>query len=384
MEYYGAPSSQFLPRASFLLLFSVSIVTVSVPVLLFIHRPFWVVWVLAVCLFTAIINLSKVWSRQVRSLTNLERVLLVVAVLFEGSSIALAVALGFIPLKLYSLWYTPGSFPGRILWYFAVANACFFLLGGLLTVGKDLLEALFPKTGVGNAFLFPGFTWRKLAFPGFLGLTTIAVLGLLASLGWSYAYLGMIIALMIMSAPVSSSFDRQKHPVANSSVLEAMKALLMTCGYTIFERLQTGQPALDRLIALFDLVAYKDGNALALQFKTDASNSAPVMWTEASALRTACWAIYRGAEKQQAKLSNVQPVLVLFGRAPDASLSEFAKEESIGLAIVPEDAPLERITKGEFTSEQLRELARLYLPMSVDASPNGQAVPKTQTESATC
>ena len=45
----------------------------------------------------------------------------------------------------------------------------------------------------------------------------------------------------------------------------------MASGYRIWGRVQTGEVALDRLIAVFDLVAEKDGNVLAIQVKTGAS-----------------------------------------------------------------------------------------------------------------
>ncbi len=291
-------------------------------------------------------------------MTNLEKFLAVVAALFRTSAVAFCVVLPFILVRLLALALGPASIWVRILWYIAVGIACFFLLGGLGVTARILLEVLFPKAGVGNAPLFPGFTWRKVALLGFLGLLAIAVLGLLASFGWSYAYVAMIVVLIIVSAPVSTAFDRQKPPSVSPPVFEAVKALLVASGYRIWGRVQTGEVALDRLIAVFDLVAEKDGNALAIQVKTSASGSDPVTWTEASALRTAVWALYRGAEKQQAKIGNIRPVLVLFGRIADPSLVDFCQEESIGLAVVPSDAPLEAIAKGDFQPDQLIELTQ--------------------------
>jgi hypothetical protein len=380
MDYYGAPASQFLPRALFVLLLFLSIGVVSAPLLLFIHRPSWLIWVFAACIVSGIFYLSEVRSTQARPLTNLEKILAVIAVLFANSAAAFLVVMGFVLGRLLAWALGPASIVVRILWYGAIANACFFLLGCLVSAGPVLREAFFPKTGVGNASLFPGFTWRKLALPGFLGLSAIAALGLLASYGWSSAYVLMILVLLTLSAPVSTAFDRQKRRSANPPVFDAVTTLLVTSGYMIFDRLQTGELALDRLISLFDVVAHKDGIALAIQFKTDASNSEPVKWTEASALRTAVWAIYRGAEKQQAKLRRVQPMLVLFGRSPDPSLIDFARDESIGLAVVPSDAPLESIVKGELTPERVRALAKDYL-LVVEPAGHGQAVPGSPAES---
>ena len=382
MEYYGArSSSQFLPRALFVLLLCVSLTAAAVPVLLFIDRPSWLLWVLAGSLLTGIPFLARPRTRQARPLTNLEKFLAVIAALFRTSAAALYVVLPFILVRLLALALGPASIWVRIFWYVAVGIACFFLLGGLMTTGRALIGALFPKVGVGNAPLFPGFTWRKVALPGFLGLLVIAVLGLLASFGWSYAYVAMIVVLLIASAPVYTAFALQKYSTGSAPVFEAVKALLVASGYRIWGRVQTGEVALDRLIAVFDLVAEKEGNVLALQVKTVASGSEAVTWTEASALRTAVWALYRGAERQQAKIRNIRPVLVLFGRTADPALVDFCKEESIGLAVVPSDAPLEAIAKGDFQPDQLIELTKNYMHIGVETSGVGQATPVLPAES---
>lgn len=381
MEYYGAPSSQFFPRALFVLSLCVSLIIPSVPVLLFIHHSSWVIWILAGCLVSGVANLVQIGTRRARPLTNLEKLLVVVAQLFSTSAVAFVVAMGFVVVKLLSAALGTGNIAVRVLWYVAIGSACFFLLGSLVTVGPALLEAFFPKTGVGNASLFPGFTWRKIIPLGLLGVAGIAVLVVLVHLGWSYLYIAMLLVLIVASAPVSTAFDRQKQSPTNPPAFEAVKALLVTSGYTMFDRLQTGDLSLDRLIAVFDMVAHKDSSALAIQFKTSASRSEPVTWAEASSLRTAVWAIYQSAEKQKVKVKSILPVLVLFGRKADPSLTEFAERESIGLVVLPSDAPLERIAKGEFPPEQMREFARRYLQVGANADNKGQAFSGFASES---
>jgi len=159
-------------------------------------------------------------------------------------------------------------------------------------------------------------------------------------------------------------------------------------------------------IAVFDLVAHKEGHALAIVFKTSASGvdaavastsasksisseyptsegerDKPLTWTVASSLRTAIWAIYKGAEKQKVKMASIQPLLILFGRTADASLVEFCKSESIGLVVLPETAPLEGIAKGQFSPEQMRMFAREYLELNLDSYVMQQAPPGLATES---
>jgi hypothetical protein len=377
MEYYGDPSRQFFPRALFVPLLFVSLAVPSIPVLLFVDRPFWMIWILGGCLLWGITNLVGVRSSQARPLTNLEKFLVVIAEVFTVSTIAFVVATGFVLVKLLSSVVGIGSIYVRILWYAAIANACFFLLGAWLTVSAALLEAFFPKTGVGNASLFPGFTAKKVFLRVLLALFGIALLVVLAREGWSYAYVAMLVVLMIASAPVSTAFDRQKQSTKNPPPFDAVKALLLASGYKMFERLQTGELALDRLIAVFDMVAHKDGTALAIQFKTSASGSEPVTWAEASSLRTAVWAIYQGAEKQHVKMTGILPLLVLYGRVADPNLTTFAERESIGLAVLPSDAPLEKIAKGEFTLEHLRAMAGQYFATAFRKSSIGRTSPLT-------
>ncbi len=407
MEYYGTPSSQFVPRALFVFLFFLSIAIPFVPILLFIQRPWWTFGILAACLVFSISSLTEARSRPARPVTNLERFLVVVASLFGNSAIAFVAAWGFILVKVLASWLAWSSLFMRILWGVAIANVCFFLLSALLTAGPALLEAFFPKTGVGNASLFPGFAWPKVAWQSVAGVLTIVLLAYLGRVAWPYAYLAIILVLMIVSAPVSTAFDRQKvRTTASPPPLEAIKALLNASGYVIAERLQTGEVALDRLIAVFDLVAHKEGHALAIVFKTSASGvdaavastsasksisseyptsegerDKPLTWTVASSLRTAIWAIYKGAEKQKVKMASIQPLLILFGRTADASLVEFCKSESIGLVVLPETAPLEGIAKGQFSPEQMRMFAREYLELNLDSYVMQQAPPGLATES---
>ena len=74
-------------------------------------------------------------------------------------------------------------------------------------------------------------------------------------------------------------------------------------------------------------------------------------------------------------------MLVLFGRTADPALVDFRKEESIGLAVVPSDAPLEAIAKGDFQPDQLIELTKNYMHIGVETSGVGQATPVLPAES---
>ena len=68
---------------------------------------------------------------------------------------------------------------------------------------------------------------------GLPGLLVIAVLGLLAVSASSYAYVAMIVVLLIASAPVYTAFALQKYSTGSAPVFEAVKALLVASGYRI-------------------------------------------------------------------------------------------------------------------------------------------------------
>lgn len=380
MNYYGVGSSQFWPKLSFLLSLCIAVGTASTPVLLFIRRPSWLAWVFASCLVTWILSLRQLKARQARPLTNLERLLLVVAVLFGASSVAVVVAIGFFFAKILSSFLASSAILILIFGRLAVFNACFFLLGALMTTAPVLLKTIFPKTGVGNPPLFPGFTWRKIAIPGLIALALIVLLALIGHFFWVGAYVGILAVQVAASLPVSVTLDLQKSAPVPTSIA-ALTVLLEAIGFKSFDRLQTGELTLDRLIAVFDLVAYKSGTALAIQCKIGNVKSEPVSWTEASPLRAAVWAIYRAAREKQLSLDNVLPVLVLSGRQADNSLVEFAKEEDIEVLVLPGDAPLDAIANRSLPAEEIRQWAKSLLPARL-YSPS--SISEEAAESSAC
>ena len=113
MEYYGArSSSQFLPRALFVLLLCVSLTVAAVPVLLFIDRPSWLLWVFAGSLLTGILFLAVPGTRQARPLTNLEKFLAVIAALFTTSAVAFMRSVAIHPRQESCLGAWSGQYLG--------------------------------------------------------------------------------------------------------------------------------------------------------------------------------------------------------------------------------------------------------------------------------
>jgi predicted RecB family endonuclease len=144
-------------------------------------------------------------------------------------------------------------------------------------------------------------------------------------------------------------------------VIEAVKNLLQANGYTILERLQTRDAGLDRLIAVFDLVAYGGGNGLAIQFKTGGPDAPAVTWSEASSLRSATWAIYKAAEQFGVIAHTIRPVMVLAGRQADKTLKDFAEKEAIHIVEMQDPTVIDAIVKNNLSNEELRRLAHSIL-----------------------
>lgn len=158
------------------------------------------------------------------------------------------------------------------------------------------------------------------------------------------------------------------------AAIRAVKKLLQASGYQILERLQTQEPGVDRLIAVFDLVAYTNGNVLALEFKGgDASNSA-VSWTEAASLHPATWAIFKALERFGTTVHNVRPVLVLVGQRADETLKTFCEEQSIHLVEIQDRKLIDDILTHEFSDDELRQRARSILRLRIPSGTQPQAV----------
>jgi predicted RecB family endonuclease len=178
------------------------------------------------------------------------------------------------------------------------------------------------------------------------------------------------IYLVIVSAPLNP--QQGKSPQGSPPAVEAVEALLRASGYNVLERLQTRDAGLDRLIAVFDIVAYGEGNGLAIQLKTGGPDAPEVTWPEASALPSATWAVYKAAEQFGVNVNSIRPMMVLAGRRADASLKLFAEKEAIHIVEMQDAKVIDDIVNKNFSDEQLRGMAQTILglrPLKI-APPN--------------
>jgi hypothetical protein len=371
-------------KSFFALLLIVSAAVGFIPVALFIDRPAWIAIVAALALLVAVIYAVKLRA-DARSLTVLEAVASGIGGLFFSSTMGMmlliwylliskvgAPLLGLI-LGLIGLTIDPDT-AGR--WVIAVFGVA-FVPSAASIIADYLRDKLFPRTGVGNAPLFPGLTWPKFlraAVPALLGGLVLLAMPYVGLLSWSSGYAVLQFYILIVCSPLS---PRQKPAEEPPAVSRAVQKLLRASGYHVLERLQTHEPDLDRLIAVFDLVARAGSNVLAIQFKTGNESSPAVTWTEAASLRTATLAIYKAVQLFDVPVRIVRPVLILAGRKADETLKTFCEQQSIHLVEIEDAKEIDDIVADKLSDEELRARARSILRLRV---PSGTITAQAERE----
>jgi hypothetical protein len=350
------------------------------PTLLFLDHPLWISAVAAVALVVAIIYLIQVRSIEARPITPAEAFAMAIGGLAMSSSMGLGLMIwygviySFIFYLLFNLFAALAHiFPSlsslatpswasedTIDFFLAVVASVTFVPATVSVIANNLRKKMFPKTGVGNSVLFPGFPWRRyltVAGAALIPLAILVALWLYDGLPLTWLYVGLQVYLAVVSAQVKP----QKPIEGPAAVVRAVEALLKANGYQVPPRFQTHDAGLDRLISVFDLVAYGDGNGLAFQFKTGGADAPPVTWSEASPLRSATWAIYKAAEQQGISVNTIRPVMVLAGRQADHSLKAFAEAEGIHIVEMQDHKLIDDVVDGKFSDEQLRGMAQSVL-----------------------
>jgi hypothetical protein len=237
-----------------------------------------------------------------------------------------------------------------------------FLLGVVGLTTEKLTTWLFPTTGIGNAPLLPyskpsEFSWKVL----FGTLFALAIAVFTFFYVRSLFYLLFQFSLVWIGTPVSQRLEKSQPSDQNETLRLAVKTMLRACGYQIVERLQTQDIEWDRLLAAFDIVAHRQGYALAIQLKLGDRNNEPVSWTEATYLGTATRAAYRAIGFIDVPVHSVLPMLVISGRTVDDTLLRFAEQESIRIGQMPDWAEVEALASNQQSEEEVRQKAQSYL-----------------------
>jgi hypothetical protein len=333
---------------------------------MFLDRPSWLFVVGGSAVFIAVVQAIALRSRPGRPLTGLEFFGALGASLFMSSAIAVVLLMLYGAVRglfaLIGLTGIPLPWGGTTAARTTVAVfGSVLLLGAAGATGELLANRLVPRTGIGNAPLFPGLTWRRVALAGAPLLAGVAALVVLAVRGWWLAWIPVLIAMLAAGVPLHTTLERQDVPRRKHRTMQAVRRLLEAAGYLVIDRLQTGDPDLDRTISVYDLLAQSDSHALALQFKTDDRVNTPVLWSEAVSLRTAVRPLYTAMKRAGFGVRTATPVLVLSGRAAGEDLVGLAREESIRIIELSDTATVDLILNERTPPDELRRLSQSVL-----------------------
>src|SRR5215213_10025222 len=322
-------TTHILPRIWFSVLATVSVTIGFTPLVLFLKGPFWLGIMAIVALLISVAYSARLEPKNKRPLTPTESVAVTIASLSEGSIIALMLFALYGVLRLiafvlewglsHGLGWSP-TWMGNVVMVIMAVLGSIMVLGAIAVTADKLKLWVFPKTGIGNASLLP---WAK---PGEASpRAIIATLALLLFFGLSifvsrYFYIALQLCLAVISGPVSAKLEMREPSDRNKTLRAAVKRMLEACDYQVVERLQTRQLELDRVIAAFDIVAYRQGYALAVQLKTDEQGTSPIPRSEAAYLRTAARAMYGAFDARDVQIHTILPMMVLSGRSVDSSL----------------------------------------------------------------
>ena len=361
---------QILRRIWFSVLATVSVTIGFTPLVLFLKGPFWLGMMAIVALLISLAYSANLEPKNKRPLTPTESVAVTMASLSEGSIIALMLFALYGVLRLIALllaWLLShwlgwsSTWMGSVVMWIMAGLGSVLLLGAVAVTADKLKLWVFPKTGIGNASLLP---WAK---PGEASPRAIfSTLALLLLFGLSmfvsrYFYIALQLCLAVISGPVSAKLEMREPSDHKKTLRVAVKRMLEVCDYQVVERLQTRQLELDRVIAAFDIVAYRQGYALAVQLKTDEEGTSPIARSEAAYLRTAARAMYGGFDSLDVQIHTILPMMVLSGRSVDSSLTAFAEQQSIRIAELPDWQTIEEIRDNKLSEEKVRELSLTYL-----------------------
>ena len=274
-----------LSRIWFSLLATASVTIGFAPLLLFLDLLFWVVVIAIVPLLIFLAISANLEPKNQRPLTPTESVAVTIASLSEGSIMALMLFGLYGVLRLIAfliewglsrwLGWAP-TWMGNVLLGIVAVIGSVLLLGAVAVTADKLKLWVFPETGIGNAPLLP---WAK---PGEVSpRAIIATLVVLLAVGLSvfvspYFYIALQMCLAAISTPVSAKLEMREPSDRNKTVRAAVKAMLRACGYHVVDRLQTRRLEIDRIITVFDIVAYHQGYALAVQLKTDEEGTSSI------------------------------------------------------------------------------------------------------------
>ncbi len=349
-------------RTLFVVFVALAVFSAFVPPVLLIHRSRILPWLLVCAVFGAVTSLAWIRGRNPRAVTYLERTATALAGLYLASSGAVMAFAGYGLGRVLDHTFHYG-YPGRWGRALAMGFGAVFFMGAFALVAERVGTDLFPKTGIGNAPLYPKLTWRKLIGWGLPVLAVAVYLIFRIQHGSWWAPFVLETVVVFGTAPLYPRTGTRLAPAENRA-RAAFERMLDASGYQVIPRIDTGQASYDSLISVFDLVVRRAGSLLAVVFKTADTSAGrqapPVTWPEASAIPGALWAVRKAVLAKHPEVTDVEAVLVLAGRPADPPLVEFAEEEAVRVVEL-DQSTVDRIMNGELSGSGLQAVAANHL-----------------------
>jgi hypothetical protein len=365
-----APRFRFWQRLRFVILLILAAETGFSPAALFLNEARWLPWMALAPTFVGLGYIFQLRAVAPRAITFRETIGVYYAAVFETAAACLFLFLLYgltAALVAGARWvHIEPQWAKNLAWWTTAATGAMLLFGNSGTAADLLASKLFPTTGIGNAPLFPGITARRILGPALWTLGSIVSF----VAGTAFHYRPVLIAtpfcMIIAGITFHDLLETRAPAKQRQTALAALRKLLEAGGYTVIDRLQTGKTDLDRLLNVFDMVAERQGYALAIQLLEGDEGAAPVSWTEAASVKSATSAVYEAAEVCGRPVRRVRPMLALCGRRPDRSLKVFTSKEGILVAELPEWKTIEAIAAGTVTGDNLQGLAQSHLGLRVE------------------
>ena len=252
-----------------------------------------------------------------------------------------------------------------------------------ITIAENITRRFFsPEISSRAAYYY-----RSLRQQGKIGLYLLMSLIALASMGAILYLLGSagsyLMYLGLQFIPYMSLIWLLRLGVkarADSEVFLAVVKLLESAGYQTVISPHSEDMIVDRLLSGVDMIAYDRKHTFLVKVKTKSSSSDPVEWTVGSSLQNRVKALAFYGPNSPANLPylhehDVQPLMVLCGRTPHQSLTDFSDEENVPVVALDMKVIDEVIETGN--DEVVKKLASehfAFLEQACDAVPPPAAV----------
>jgi len=233
-----------------------------------------------------------------------------------------------------ALGWTFAPDPAELGTYFSYTFFAIFAAALPFVLADELPPKLYPRVaGTRSAFFaLANQRWLIAAVAaGGLVALGVAILQGVDLHGFWFTLLAAI-AFLVTGTTLSSLGEAAPTSREDAQVISAVKKLFTAAGYELTEKPSTGNPEVDPLIAVIDILARSPSRAYAVKLAMLAGADARLDWSTAVELRTAARTIQRVLRTGDAPETIVEPYLLVVGGTIAAELNALATEEGVRLA----------------------------------------------------